>query len=262
MSRSFSVSPTAAVPLLPEIACVWRADQLSQDLAPTLPTGDAGLDAQLPGGGWPAGSVIEVLQEQPGQYDWQLLLPALATLVQHHSGPVVLIGAPHVPFGPSLAAQGLPLERLLWVDTAAPLARLWACEQALRCADVAAVLAWLPQVRASPLRRLHMAAQDYSKPLFVFRPAAAQHESSPAPLRLLLSGVDELVVQILKRRGPQWTAPLALPARSPRLAALLAASRRSRRAAPQQLLPPQQPVAAGTPLRRVHALDRIASPVG
>lgn len=262
MSRPVSASPTAAV--LPQIAHVWRADQLSQDLAPTLSTGDAGLDAQLPGGGWPRGALVEVLQDQAGRYDWRLLLPALAALVQNRSGPVVLIGAPHAPFGPSLTAQGLPGERLLWVDSAAPAARLWACEQALRCADVAAVLAWLPQARASQLRRLHMAAQDYSQPLFVFRPAAARHESSASPLRLLLSGADEMVVQILKRRGPQSTAPLVLPARPARLAALLAASRRSRQAVSQQVLAPRQPVPAATviPLRRVHALDRIASSVG
>ena len=61
---------------------------------------------------------------------WQLLLPALAQGGQ--GGPVVLVGAPWVPFGPALAAQGLPPERLLCVQADAPAARLWAAEQALR----------------------------------------------------------------------------------------------------------------------------------
>ncbi len=258
MSRPVPASLTAAA--LPQLAHVWRADQLSQELAPTLGTGDAGLDAQLPGGGWPQGALIELLQDQAGRHDWRLLLPALAAWVRHHRGPVVLVGAPHAPFGPSLTAQGLPGERLLWVDSAAPAARLWACEQALRCADVAAVLSWLPQARASQLRRLQMTAQEHGKPLFVFRPATARHESSPAPLRLLLGGADEMVVQILKRRGPPSAVPLVLPAQPPRLAALLAASRRSREAAPA--LQPPVPAATVIPLRRTHALDRIASPLG
>jgi protein ImuA len=42
-------------------------------------------------------------------------------------------------------------------------ARVWACEQALRCAGVSAVLAWLPQVRPEQLRRLQMAAQNFQQ---------------------------------------------------------------------------------------------------
>ena len=52
------------------------------------------------------------------------------------------------PFGPALIARGLPAGRLLWARTDALGARLWAVEQALRCASVAAVLAWLPAARA------------------------------------------------------------------------------------------------------------------
>jgi protein ImuA len=92
---------------------------------------------------------------------------------------------------------------------------------------VVAVLAWLPQARADQLRRLHLAAQQGQRQrlLFVFRTLAAQHESSPARLRLLLQGTDALQVRILKRRGPPVDAPVVLPAHPPRLAALLAARR-------------------------------------
>ena len=105
-----------------------------------MPTGFGLLDAVLPGAGWPLGSMVEILQEQPHQHAWQLLLPALAQAARQQAGPVVLVGAPFQPFGVSLAAQGLPAERLLWVRTDQPAARLWAAEQALRCADVIALL--------------------------------------------------------------------------------------------------------------------------
>ena len=128
---------------------------------------------------------------------------------------------------------------MLWVGAATPAARLWATEQALRCAEVVAVLAWLPQVRTEQLRRLQLAAQTHSKLLFVLRPAAAQSESSPAVLRLLLvrapaagsaaqapgAGVapeDALRVQILKRRGAPLAHTLVLSARPASLAVLLA----------------------------------------
>ncbi|QDL37111.1 translesion DNA synthesis-associated protein ImuA [Rhodoferax sediminis] len=248
MAASLSLLSPATGP--GDLSQVWRAAELGRVDGAVVPTGQALLDAQLPGGGWPVGAMVEVLQEQAGAHEWDLLLPALVRLAGAHSGPMVLVGSPYVPFSPALAARGLPGERLLCVDAAAPAARLWACEQALRCFDAAAVLAWLPQARASALRRLHMAAQDGGKLFFVFRPAAAQHESSAASLRLLLGGIDVMTVDIFKRRGPPLPAPLVLPARSPRLAALLAASH-SRR------LP--IPTAAVLSFRTSHALDRVAA---
>ena len=245
---TFAALPDAARRTGAALACadVWRADQLGQSPARVLPAGHALLDAQLPGGGWPSAGLVELLQAQPVRHEWQLLLPALAAQVRAHRGPVALVGAPPapacqkpatvlMPFGPALAAQGLPPERLLWVQVAEPAARLWACEQVLRCAEVMAVLAWLPQARPDALRRLHLGAVEHGKPLFVFRPARARLESSAAPLRLLLDGVDALQVQVLKRRGPPLEQTVRLSARAPRLAALLAARQATGpRAAPVQ----------------------------
>ena len=238
---------SCAVPVLPH---VWQGEALAA--APeALPTGHPALNTHLPGGGWPVDGLVELLQAQPGMHVWQLLLPALAQAVKAQPGPVVLVGAPFEPFGPALSAQGLPGERLLWVRGDKPAARLWAAEQALRCADVTAVLAWLPQARADQLRRLHLAAQQGQRQrlLFVFRTPAAQHESSPARLRLLLQGTDALQVRILKRRGPPVDTPVLLPAHPPRLAALLASRR-------QQFAPPAAPQPRSLTLIQSHALDR------
>lgn len=247
MSRISSL-PIVDPALLPH---VWRVADLASDQA-GLPTGHPLLDQSLPGGGWPPGSMIEVLQQRPGQHVWQLLLPGLVCAARHSVGPVVLVGAPYQPFGPSLKAQGLPAERLLCIQAEKPSARLWAAEQALRCAEASAVLAWLPEARAEELRRLHMAARQQSRLLFVFRTWKARHEASPATLRLLVDGVDCLALHILKRRGPPLLAPLQLPARSSRLTALLQARKASasRGAAPV----PADPLD-----RRSHVLDRTAS---
>ena len=208
---------------------VWQADALAGAPGRVVATGDALLDAQLPGGGWPLGALSEILQPPGVHSEWRLLLPALARC---GTGAVVLVGAPHLPFGPALGAQGLLPQRLLWV--AAPAGpqggaqRLWATEQALRCADVDAVLAWLGSVRPEQLRRLQMAAAEYAKLLFVLRPEQAQNESSPAALRLWAApsgdASDTLEVRALKRRGPPMEQPLYLSARPARLACLLAAS--------------------------------------
>jgi protein ImuA len=226
---------------------VWRVPELARTEDAVLSTGHAALDAQLPGGGWPVGHMVEVLQQRAGQHAWQLLLPGLAQAIRKQAGPVVLVSAPFDPFGPSLQAQGLPGERLLCIKADKSTARLWAAEQALRCADVAAVLAWLPQSKSAELRRLHMAAQQHDKLLFVFRGLNVRHDASPARLRLLVEGVDTLQLHILKRRGPPLETPLALPACPPRLAALLAARKRRPSSAP------------AAPHRRSHVLDRTAA---
>ncbi|WP_326540898.1 translesion DNA synthesis-associated protein ImuA [Pseudorhodoferax sp.] len=213
---------------LPERADVWRGDALGLAPAAALPSGHAVLDAELPGGGWPAAGLTELLQARAACHDWRLLLPALARLAAPARGPVALVGAPDglQPFAPALAAQGLPSARLLWVRADDDKARLWAAEQAVRCADVPAVLAWLPRVRADGLRRLHLAALDHGKPLFGFRPVAAQADSSPAPLRLLVEAGAALQVLVFKRRGPPMVRPVELQAHAPALAALLALRRR------------------------------------
>lgn len=239
-SRAFLrlVSPTA----LPH---VWQVGAQGGE-EETMATGHAPLDACLPGGGWPVGSLVEVLQARPEPHVWQLLLPALAQAVKNaKAGPVVLVGSPLQPFGPSLAAQGLPAERLLCVQAAKPAARLWATEQALRCAEVAAVMAWLPQARSAELRRLHLAAQQQGRLLFVMRDLGAAAESSPARLRLRVESTpDAMQVHILKRRGPPLDGPVLLPAHAPRVAALLASRKGGSK-------PPL--------LEKSHVLDRTAA---
>jgi protein ImuA len=244
--------PALPVPReVPSVPHVWRGRELAQAQERTVSTGHAALDQHLPGQGWPLGCLVEVLQPQPHRHVWQLLAPALIERMEAEAGPAVLVGAPFEPFGPGLRGQGLCPEQLLWVRADKPTSRLWAAEQALRCADVAAVLAWLPRARSEDLRRLHLCAQQHDRFLVVFRGVEAQTQASPARLRLLDEGVEQLEVRILKRRGPPLLQALSLRAQPPRLAALLAA--RKNRKAPVPADVPQP-----TALVATHVLDRTA----
>lgn len=204
-------------------AGVWHAHTLSDTALQVQPTGHAALDAELPAGGWPVGALTEILQPAFCHAEWRLLLPALARCGQ---ASVVLVGAPYLPLAPALAAQGLAAHRLVWLSAQTAASRLWAAEQALRCAPVDAVLLWcLPGVQAAALRRLQMAAAEHHKLLFVLRPESAQADASPAVLRLLVQPAslqaDALQVRLLKRRGPVLSRSLPLQARSPHLLRLL-----------------------------------------
>ena len=218
----------------PAQAFVWRADQL--DRAATVggdgqalqqrSTSHAALDAELPGGGWPAAGLTELLLAAPGSGELRLLAPALG------ERSLLWIAPPFLPYAPALAALGLALDRLTVVtpETAADAA--WAAEQALRSGALGAVLWWeaaqarVPTLPAT-LRRLHLAAMEGRTPLFALRPATVRAQSSPAPLRLAIEPVEtqRVAVDVFKRRGPPMAAPLLLTLPGPSL------SRRQRRAA-------------------------------
>lgn len=231
---------------------VWRGAELASREEAALSTGLPALDAVLPGGGWPVGHLVELLQARPRQHVWRLLLPALARAVQARPGPVVMVAPPHPVFVPSLAAQGLPWHCLLWVKAALPALRLWAAEQALRCADTAAVLAWLPQAQPQELRRLELAAQQHRRLLFVFRPESAATQASPARLRLRLESGEALKVHVLKRRGPPLVSPVLLPPWPELLAQWL----RARQAHSGEAVPHGAPQGQEVVF---HALDRTAA---
>ena len=235
---------------------LWRAHQLGQ---PGRAAGQAmaasgypALDAQLPGGGWPARVLTELLLPHAGVGELRLLAPVLAALQRQPRG-VMWFDPPAAPSAWALAVLGLDLRQLVIVQSrqAAPrlpgrmkgAARrmlpaadiLWALEQALKSGHLGAAVAWLPaRLPADALRRLQLAAQAHDGPVFLLRDAQERARPSAAPLRLLLgsAGPDLLRVTLLKRRGPPLAEPIILA-----LAAVLSApalARALRTAAPVQ----------------------------
>lgn len=185
---------------------VWRAGQLGHGIARTMASQHPALDAELPGHGWPLGTLAELLGPESGIGEFRLLVPVLRQLTEERR-TVFLLGPPLMPYAPALADFGIDLECLVVVDIDDPADCLWAIEQTLRTADFGALLAWLPpkvHALAGWLRRLQLAAQGAAGPVFLFRRLPARLEASPASLRLLLAPLpaEQLAIRILKRRGP------------------------------------------------------------
>jgi protein ImuA len=186
---------------------VWRADRLAcVESAPAWSTGQPALDAELPGGGWPATGLTELLLSAAGIGELRLLAPALRAV----DGDLLWVAPPARPYAPALQALGLA--RLVCLTPGCATDAAWAAEQALRAGCCAAVL-WWGEAPLPMLRRLHLAAT--ACPLFALRPWAAQQHSSPAPLRLVCVPAPQgrLAVRVCKRRGPPMAAAieLALP---------------------------------------------------
>jgi protein ImuA len=188
---------------------VWQADRIAHHAGAVRPTGFSALDDELPGGGWPAGALIELLLERPGVGELSMLLPVLARSLPDQW--IVWLAPPLQPYAPALVRAGVPLARLLIVRPEDPQTLLWATRQATVSGSCATVLAWVPRIDNTGLRRLQLAAEESATPLFLFRPSAVAGQSSPAPLRLALAARGDLLeVRILKRRGPPASRPILL----------------------------------------------------
>ena len=215
---------------------LWRGTQLEHHIK-TLPSGHEALDAVLPGHGWPQGAVTELLHPAAGFGELSLLLPVLAQLSQQQFR-ITLIDPPWVPYPPALHGRGVALDRLLWVRTKNREESLWACEQVLRGIPGGAMLAWPDKIAFSELRRMQLAAENGQKMVFLFRPAQAIKESSPAALRLQLDAHDgDLQLKVLKCRGQRATKPVCLR-RSQLLQPSMLQSSVLQPSEPQPLMPP------------------------
>jgi protein ImuA len=251
---------------------LWRGSSLSTSADPTLPSGFAALDAELPGGGWPTRAAVELLAPQFGVLEWRLLAPGLrawwasqalppaqpgrrprATTPAAAMRTLLLVNPPHTPHLPGLQALGLPPSALVWVAAGTPAQALWAAEQAIK--SRVAVLAWLPEARPEQIRRLQVSALGSDAPIFLMRPERAGQQSSAAPLRLVVKPGEgwDLQVHLLKRRGPAHEGWLGLPAVPGAVEPLLTAAKRKPLPSPT---PDPAPVPVSPPTERPHALAR------
>ena len=204
----------ASVAQLVQLPGVWRGGELEHAAQPTVPTGHARLDAQLPGGGWPTGTLTEVLHDGVGVGEVSFLAGALARATGERL--LAWINPPHLPYAPALAQAGLAPERCLVVRPANREDGLWAAEQALKSGACGAVLFWAERFAEDYawLRRLQMSAEAGRTLAVLYRSSTAERHSTPAHLRVVLTREDgQLMARIPKRRGPPLARPVALKPR-------------------------------------------------
>ncbi|RXZ38810.1 translesion DNA synthesis-associated protein ImuA [Oxalobacteraceae bacterium CAVE-383] len=188
---------------------LWRASQLARGMNRCIDSGHAALSAELPGGGWPVGSLIELLLQQNGIGELRLLQPALRNLGRRR---IALLQPPYPPQTLALAELGLAPSQLLWIAPTRNADALWAAEQILRADSCGALLCWQNQVRNESLRRLHLAAQSGGALFFMLRPLHFAPDASPAILRLrVAAAAGGVQIGFAKRRGPQRDTPLFIP---------------------------------------------------
>ncbi|RII81728.1 translesion DNA synthesis-associated protein ImuA [Neopusillimonas maritima] len=208
--KSVSQAQAAPVQIHPAL---WRASQLAQGRQPIVPTGYTVLNNELPGGGWPNSTFIEILPTQTGSGEISLLTPALKQVVNNTHRRIIMLNCPFVPNSLCWLHWQLNPNKLVWVHPNQPSQVLWAAEQILRHDACAALLLWLPShISLAAARKLHLAAQRSTALFFGLGQKQQQQRASPAPLRLgLQSAPNGIHISIIKRQGPTHVTPLFLP---------------------------------------------------
>lgn len=204
---------------------VWQGNELAEVDSRVISSGYAALDQLLPGQGWSAGGLTELLIEHAGVGEVRLLACALSYLTTQAGRHVMLVAPPYQPCAGALRAWGVDVERVLWVRSNEDQT-VWVAAQALKQDGIGAVLVWLPTARADKVRRLQVVAQESASLAFLIRPVEAAAQSSPAPLRMICKPLLPanaqtinrrqwlqeigLSIDIFKRRGPPLAEPLQL----------------------------------------------------
>ena len=195
---------------------VWRGRDLARSVRPGIASGYAALDTELPGGGWPAGALTEVLNGQAGIGELRLFFPALGALARAGS-PVFLLAPPWLPHAPAFVGGGIAASSLIIVRPRRPADTLWACEQILKGLSDGALLAWPRHLTAQDARRLQLAVEGKPVLAVLMRPDNAARETTPAALRIALAAAPQarLSLRILKRRGGVLARPIVVTPPSP-----------------------------------------------
>jgi cell division inhibitor SulA len=197
-------------------AGLWRASSIDCNFTKGVPTGFKVLDEHLPGHGWPADGVTELLHEQYGIGELRLLTPALAHLSQEQNRWLLWVSPPYIPYPPALLNAGIDLTSVLIVKPKTTGDTLWVLEKALSSKSCSAVLAWPGNINAKQIRRLQVASKKGNSWSILFRPGSAAQNASPAELRIQLFAASSphtstsINLKILKRRGGWATGMINL----------------------------------------------------
>ena len=188
--------------LLRQQPLLWKASEQSpayhDALQAGLDTGFKALNMLLRSRGWPRGSLVEILVDEWGQGELQILLPVMASLSRQKQ-QLAWIAPPYIPYAPALHAAGIDLDYLLIIEHSEAADIAWAAEKCLRHASAALVLFSLPQAGADMIRRLQLAADTGGNTGFLLHAGAVQQ--TPIPLRLRTHYVRQgLKIEVLKSR--------------------------------------------------------------
>lgn len=188
---------------------LWRASSIDGQYLESCPSGFEALDRELPGSGWPASGITELLHDHAGIGELRLLMPALAQLSHNQTRWILFVSPPYIPYAPALGRAGIDLARVLVCQPKNTKDYLWVMEKALSSQSCSAVITRPAGILDKQVRRLQVAAKSGNCWGVLFRPESAGVNASPAELRIRLrphthsKDHSALSLKVIKRHG-RW----------------------------------------------------------
>ncbi len=152
-------------------ASIRRLERNAVTAAAVLPLFPA-VDARLPGGGLALACLHQILAEDESGTAFAALIAG--RLAERLARPVLWLTAADDLYPPGLAAWGLAPERVILVRAGREADRLWAMEEALRCPDLAVVVAEIGALDLTAGRRLQLAAEAGQVTGLILHPPGAR----------------------------------------------------------------------------------------
>lgn len=193
---------------------LWRGGSRGSVTVPSLDSGYQALNRLLPTGGWPVQSVIEIVVDEWGSGELQVLLPLMRQLSQQKTY-LALVSPPYLPYAPALHNAGIALNRLLIIDRQASARdRWWSAEKILRQGDCGLVMLWPERPDTNQwstyVRQLQVAAETGNSTAVIF--CRGRPVETPVSMRLKLGYCPEgLRVQVLKSRFSWKQGSVVIP---------------------------------------------------
>ncbi|QZZ37453.1 inducible mutagenesis protein A [Nitratireductor kimnyeongensis] len=189
---------------------------------PSLPLGPEALDNALPGHGLKTGALHEILPANHGDFTAGIGfgICLLARLLRQRPGKILWVVPDHIAnregalYPPGLAALGLDPNRMIQVEAHKPIDVLWALEEGLSHAPLAAVAGLLPdKARAydfAASRRLGLRAARHGVTALLMRGRQACAENTAAETRWSVSTLPShtLYPGQAGPGAPQWRLQL------------------------------------------------------
>jgi protein ImuA len=171
---------------LDSIPHVWRGAGADRRIHRTIATGLARLDVAL-GGGWPTGELIELLTNEQGIGELQLILPLARALLREYPEHVVFwANVPHDFNAVALLQYQIEPTRQWYAGRMTDSDTAFTIDTAVRSHACALVVGWLGRVSTAQLRRIKLGCAASRTTCVLFRPSSVRHGASPAGLRIAL----------------------------------------------------------------------------
>ncbi|MBI3706946.1 MAG: hypothetical protein HY246_04620 [Proteobacteria bacterium] len=169
-----------------------------------LPCGFPPIDRTLPWRGLPRGCLHEI-SGAPGDAATAGFAAAVLSRFAAH-GPIVWITRIRELYAPGLQSLGLAPQRLMLVHIARAADALWAIEEALRCAALAAVIAEIDAVDMTRSRRLQLAAETSGVTAFLLQNETKRAGTSVARTRWRVAALPSAAARGVG--APRWRVEL------------------------------------------------------